>query len=74
MKAFADRFITKVRELGHPLCVGIDPHLGRIPPLFGRGAMTPSAPETVEAVLRFSLAVIKSGKERREIFVDEVTD
>ncbi len=58
MKVFADRFITKVRELGHPLCVGIDPHLGRIPPLFGRGAMTPSAPETVDAVLHFSLAVL----------------
>ena len=25
-------------------------------------------------VLRFSLAVIRSGKERREVFVDEVTD
>ncbi|MEL8055871.1 MAG: orotidine-5'-phosphate decarboxylase [Pseudomonadota bacterium] len=31
---FADRLIAATRELG-PLCVGIDPHAGRIPDLFG---------------------------------------
>lgn len=34
MSAFADRFIETTRALG-PLCVGIDPHPGRIPELFG---------------------------------------
>lgn len=34
MSAFADRFIETTRALG-PLCVGIDPHPGRIPDLFG---------------------------------------
>lgn len=31
---FADRLIAATRKLG-PLCVGIDPHAGRIPDLFG---------------------------------------
>lgn len=31
---FADRLIEATRQLG-PLCVGIDPHAGRIPELFG---------------------------------------
>lgn len=34
MSAFADRFIETTRAFG-PLCVGIDPHPGRIPALFG---------------------------------------
>ncbi len=34
MSAFADRLIAATREYG-PLCVGIDPHAGRIPDLFG---------------------------------------
>ncbi|MEM9740109.1 MAG: orotidine-5'-phosphate decarboxylase [Pseudomonadota bacterium] len=32
--SFADRLIERVRAFG-PLCVGIDPHAGRIPELFG---------------------------------------
>ena len=31
---FADRMMTSVRALG-PLCVGIDPHYGKIPKIFG---------------------------------------
>jgi orotidine-5'-phosphate decarboxylase len=34
MTHFADRLIDAARQLG-PLCVGIDPHVGRIPALFG---------------------------------------
>ena len=34
MTRFADRLIEATRRLG-PLCVGIDPHAGRIPALFG---------------------------------------
>jgi len=50
--AFADRLILRVRELGHPLCVGLDPQFASIPPLFtsaggasagGRPAAGPSA-------------------------------
>lgn len=31
---FADRFIARARALGHPLCVGLDPDVARIPALF----------------------------------------
>ncbi|MEL6724382.1 MAG: orotidine-5'-phosphate decarboxylase [Pseudomonadota bacterium] len=40
---FADRFVAAVRTHG-PLCVGIDPHAGRIPDLFGGD--TPEGLET----------------------------
>jgi orotidine-5'-phosphate decarboxylase len=55
---FADRLIERTRALGHPLCVGLDPHLGRIPALFGRGSMAPDDPQTAEAVEEFLGAVI----------------
>ena len=44
---FADSLIERVRELGHPLCVGLDPHLERIPAAFRQGSMRPSDPATV---------------------------
>lgn len=47
---FADQVISRVRELGHPLCVGLDPHLDLIPALFRRGSMAPADPATVLAV------------------------
>jgi len=56
--AFADRLIRRVREVGHPLCVGIDPHLPRIPESFRRGTMAPGASETAAAVEAFCLAVL----------------
>jgi len=55
---FADSLMARVRELGHPLCAGLDPHLGLIPPLFTRGSMQPGDPETAAAVESFSLAVL----------------
>ena len=56
--AFADRFVQSARRLGHPLCVGIDPHLGLIPPAFRAGAMAPGAPDTAAAVERWCLALL----------------
>ncbi len=53
---FADRLIGQVRALGHPLCVGLDPHLPRIPELFRRGSMQPGDPETAASVEEFLLA------------------
>lgn len=55
---FADRLIEGTRALGHPLCVGLDPHLERIPPVFRRGSMTATEVETAEAVGAFLEAVI----------------
>lgn len=56
--SFADRVILRVRALGHPLCVGIDPHLSRIPELFGGGALSAADPGTAEVVERFCLAFV----------------
>jgi orotidine-5'-phosphate decarboxylase len=56
--AFADRVIEATRQLGHPLCAGLDPHLDRLPPLFRRGGMDPRAPETAAAVESFCLAML----------------
>jgi orotidine-5'-phosphate decarboxylase len=55
---FADRLIERLRELGHPLCVGLDPHLGRIPPLFRRGSMSPADPECADSVRDFLFALL----------------
>ena len=55
---FADDLIERVRDLGHPLCVGLDPHLAPIPPIFRRGSMAPADPQTAEAVEAFLAALI----------------
>jgi orotidine-5'-phosphate decarboxylase len=55
---FADSTIARVRELEHPLCVGLDPHLDLLPELFRRGGMEPGAPETAAAVEAFGLAIL----------------
>jgi orotidine-5'-phosphate decarboxylase len=56
--AFADRWIRGSRRLGHPLCVGIDPHLALIPTAFRSGAMSPGAKDTATAVERWCLALL----------------
>lgn len=51
---FADDLIARTREIGHPLCAGIDPHLERIPALFRQGTMAatdPATPAAVEALV-----------------------
>lgn len=58
MVAFVDRLVLRQRELKHPLCVGLDPHLDRIPAAFRAGTMTPDDPVTVEVVERFFREVI----------------
>lgn len=61
---FADRLISRVRELGHPLCLGLDPHLTMIPALFQRGAMTATSEQTPEAVEDFLFAVLERAEGR----------
>jgi orotidine-5'-phosphate decarboxylase len=56
--AFADRFIRSSRKLGHPLCVGIDPHLAQLPAVFRRGAMQPGDAATAAAVEAWCLALL----------------
>ena len=55
---FADRLTLGMRALGHPLCVGLDPHLSLIPPLFRRGTMDRGDEQTALAVQEFLTAVI----------------
>jgi orotidine-5'-phosphate decarboxylase len=61
---FGDRLITAVRKTGHPLCVGIDPHLHLIPQIFRIGDMAPNSLQTASAVRTFVAAVMDrvSGK------------
>lgn len=47
---FGDAVINRVRALGHPLCVGLDPHLSMIPEIFQNGTMRASDPRTVTSV------------------------
>ena len=56
---FADRLIERARALGHPLCVGLDPHLDAIPPLFRRGSMAPDDERTSQVVEEFLGPVIE---------------
>jgi orotidine-5'-phosphate decarboxylase len=58
MAGFGDRVIERTRVLGHPLCVGLDPYLDRIPSLFRRDSMHPQHPETAQAVEEFCCRVI----------------
>lgn len=56
---FADQLVSRVRELGHPLCLGLDPHLTKIPALFRRGDMAATSEETPEVVEKFLFAVLE---------------
>lgn len=55
---FGDRLIDRVRALGHPLCVGLDPHLAPIPPFFQQGTMAVDDERTAAAVESFLGAVL----------------
>lgn len=55
---FADELVGRLRALGHPLCVGLDPHLGLVPELFRAGSMDPLDPRTPAVVDRFLKAVV----------------
>lgn len=57
MASFADALTARTRALGHPLCIGLDPYLGRIPRTF-HGA---SEAETVRTFL-LALLEIAAGK------------
>ena len=55
---FADRLVPRLRKLGHPLCVGLDPNLALLPPLFRRGDLAPGSPDAAAAVADFCRAVL----------------
>jgi len=55
---FADSVIERTRRLGHPLCVGLDPHLDRIPALFRRGEGALGDPRTAAGVGEMLAALV----------------
>lgn len=55
MTAFADTLVARVRRLG-PLCVGIDPHAGRVPDLFGG--------DTPEGLAAWGIGVVEAAAGR----------
>lgn len=55
---FGDKLIDKIRSIGNPLCVGLDPYLDKIPPLFRDGPMTPVDPRTAKATKNFLMSLI----------------
>ena len=57
MSCFADRLIHRVRELGHPLCAGLDPHAKLIPELFAAKSDTPA--DRADAVESMLLAFVE---------------
>jgi len=61
---FADDLISRLRRLGHPLCLGLDPHLDRIPPPFRSGGMQAEDPATAPAVAAFLEAVLERAAPR----------
>ena len=69
---FADVLIERLRALGHPLCVGLDPHLDRLPPLFRRGTMNPADPETAKAVETFFSAILERLSDRVAIVKPQI--
>ena len=60
---FADRFVAVTQKHG-PLCVGIDPHAGRIPALFGG--------DTPDGLERWGRAVIEAAADRVGVIKPQV--
>ena len=69
---FADALIERTRALGHPLCVGLDPHLERIPAPFRQGAMDPRDPATPDAVGAFLAEVVDRLEKRVAIVKPQI--
>lgn len=69
---FADTLILRQREVGNPLCVGLDPHLERIPPLFRQGSMRSPDPRTADAVEAFLEAILERAAGRVAIVKPQI--
>src|SRR5262245_2679485 len=55
---FADRYIHSARRLKHPLCVGLDPYLDKIPVEFGVKPDEPASDASADGVLGFLTEVL----------------
>ena len=63
MTGFADRLVETTRQLG-PLCVGIDPHAGRIPDLFGG--------DTPAGIAAWGIAMVEQARGRVAVVKPQV--
>lgn len=63
-ESFADRFVAAARRLDTPLCVGLDPHLERVPKRFGVRPDAPASAETADGVLAFAREVLAACADR----------
>ncbi|NJL27321.1 MAG: orotidine-5'-phosphate decarboxylase [Thermoanaerobaculia bacterium] len=61
---WGDELTLRLRRLGHPLCLGLDPHLALLPQPFRTGSMDPTEPATSEAIERFLTTVIDLAADR----------
>jgi orotidine-5'-phosphate decarboxylase len=64
MTSFANRLIDATRARGHPLCVGLDPHLELIPKLFlpksaQSQEMIIPTPDVIDGVRNFSFELLR---------------
>ena len=63
MDPFGTRLTEALHRTGTPLCMGIDPHGGMIPPLFGKAGPAGS-PDAVRAIGDFAMACLDAAKGR----------
>ena len=63
MDPFGTRLTEALHRTGTPLCMGIDPHGGMIPPLFGKTGHAGS-PDAVRAIGDFAMACLDAAKGR----------
>jgi orotidine-5'-phosphate decarboxylase len=56
---FADRLIARVREIGHPLCLGLDPHIELIPSVFQSSVTSERPNHDVDLARSFLFAVLE---------------
>lgn len=56
---FGDRLTEANQQTGTPLCMGIDPHVGMIPAVFGNAAAEPGSPPAISAIGDFVMACLE---------------
>ncbi|MEC8089358.1 MAG: orotidine-5'-phosphate decarboxylase [Pseudomonadota bacterium] len=61
--SFGTRLADSIRSTGTPLCMGIDPHPGMVPALFG-STSEPGHPDTIRAISDFTMSCLEAARGR----------
>lgn len=72
VSSFADHLALRLRALGHPLCLGLDPDFERLPPLFREAGLDASDPAAELAVVAFCRAMLERAAGRVAIVKPQV--